>query len=151
MFRFAGYVNGGDAQLTVEQRFSALSGYAIYEGAALKLSAGSLCLAATTADLIYAISDYSGASSVVTAALIPRVFPVNKNQIWTCSCAVELTAACVINGTGVGLDSACATSIDGQVLGTAALMYNFVTGGTPASGGVPGSAVWVIFESLLIP
>jgi len=151
MFRFAGYVNGGTDQLTVEQRFSALSGYAIYEGAALKLSAGCLCLAATTADLIYAISNYTGASSVVTAALKPRVFPVNKNQVWACSCAVEMAAGIVINGTGVALDSACATGVDGAVLSTAALMYWFVTGGTPASGGVPGSAAWVVFESLLIP
>jgi hypothetical protein len=150
MLEFAGYRNGGTDQLTVEQRYPGLSGYAIYLGQALKLSGGYLCGAEVTADLIYAISDISAASSVVTASYYPRVFPVNSNQIWKSSAISAMTAAVAVLGTGIGLSTACATGFCGDTLGTAAVVFQIATGGTPASGGSPASAIWGVFQSLAI-
>ena len=149
MFEFAGYRNGGSDKLTVEERFYAVTGFALYLGQLLKLSAGRLCACTGAGDLVYAISDASAASSVVTASYIPRVFPVNKSQIWKTSCTTALTAAACVYGTGLGLSTAIATGVMGDKLSSATFVFDFTTGGTPVSGGQPASAVYVVFAHTL--
>lgn len=150
MFEFAGFKNGGPDTLVAESRYKAVTGLALLAGQAMKISAGKLCTAAVTADRIYAICGVSALSGDVTADYIPRVFPVTREQIWKTTFATALTADVCSACTGIGMSTACATALNGALIGTSMILYQFVTGGTPVSGGMPGSAAWVVFQSLII-
>jgi hypothetical protein len=149
MFEFAGYRNGATDMLTPEERYYAVTGFALYVGQLLKISGGRLCACTGAGDLAYAISDVSAASSVVTASYIPKVFPVNKSQIWKTSCTTALTAGACVYGTGLGISTAIATGVMGDKLSSATFLFDFTTGGTPVSGGQPASAVYVVFPRTL--
>ena len=151
MFEFAGFKNGGSDTLIAEQRYKAVTAILLYAGQAMKLSAGRLCTAAVTADLIYAICDCSVTiSASVSADYVPRVFPVTREQIWRTTFATAATANVCSACTGIGMSTACATGLNGALIGTSMILYQFTTGGTPASGGSPSSAAWVTFQSLAI-
>ena len=139
MFEFAKYKKGDGNSLYSETRLLALSGYALYVGQALKVTGGVLCFA-DSADTVYAISNVSAASSVVTAAYYPQVFPVNDNQVWKTTPSTAITADTVI-GTKVNIGTASVgTSVNGAVaIGTGLLVYKV------ASGESPTSAIYVIF------
>jgi hypothetical protein len=149
-FEFAGYRKGGTDFLFQEERFKAVTSVALYVGQALKLSASRLCACTGTADLVYAISNVSVAAASVSADFIPKVYPVNANQIWKTSCTTALTAAACVRGTGLGMSTAIATAVMGDRLNSATFVYDFTTGGTPVSGGAPASAVYVVFLHRLL-
>jgi hypothetical protein len=138
-FEFARFRKVGTDSLEQEERLYALSGYALYVGQALKVTAGVLAPASTVGDRVYAISNVSAASSVVTAAYKPKVFPVNDNQIWKAPFSTAVTAA-VLPNTMVNLGSASnGTGIRGDAVGTGALLFDLVTATTPTS------AAFVVF------
>jgi hypothetical protein len=132
-FEFSRFRKVGTDSLEQEQRLYALSGYALYVGQALKVTAGALAPASTVGDRVYAISNVSAASSVVTAAYMPKVFPVNDNQIWKAPFSTAVTAAILANAT-VDLGSASnGTGIRGDAVGTGAYLYDLITATTPTS------------------
>jgi hypothetical protein len=138
MFEFAKFVQGDGNSLTTEKRLAALSGYALYNGQALKVTGGALCYA-DTADTVYAISQVSAASSVVTAAYYPTVVPVNDNQVWKASISTAITAA-TLPATKVNISSASVgTAICGASAATCALVYKVATADSPTS------SIYVIF------
>ena len=138
MFEFAKFVQGDGNSLTTEKRLPALSGYALYNNGALKVSGGALCQA-MTADTVYAISNVSAASSVVTAAYYPTVTPVNDNQVWKAAISTAITAATVA-GSKANIGSACnGTAVNGAIAGTGLLVYKTATADSPTS------SIYVIF------
>jgi hypothetical protein len=153
-FTFVRFKDGGVDQLEREERISAAAGYSLYFGQALKISGGTL-IYAQTGDQVYAICGVSAASSVVTAAYKPVVFPVNNRQIWKAEIGTAVTAAvtAIIGKYGI-LDSAgVGTAIDGNdfvSLGTAATarpggfyVFDITTASTPKT-----SAAYVIFPGV---
>lgn len=136
-FTFARFRKSGEDSLEAEQRLYALSGYALYVGQALIISGGKLCPFAAVGDRIYAISNVSAASSVITADYIPEVYPVNDNQIWKTPFTVTATAA-DLPGAFVDVASA-GTGISGGAAGTGAYYYDVATAASPTS------AAYVIF------
>jgi len=141
MFEFFRYKDGGQGDLISEKRLSAVSGYPMYVGMALKVSGGAL-IYAQTSDKVYAISNVSAASSVVTAAYKPEVFPVNSNQIWKTGFSSAVTAAFLAGAyAAVAGATALGTSIDGNVVNNSAMyVFDVATGSTPTT-----SAAYVIF------
>ncbi|MFA5307704.1 MAG: hypothetical protein WC365_09705 [Candidatus Babeliales bacterium] len=139
MFEFAKFVQGDGNSLTTEKRLAALSGYALYNGQALKVTGGALCYA-DSADTVYAISQVSAASSVVTAAYYPTVIPANDNQVWKTTPSTAITAA-TLAGTKVNIGTASVgTSVNGAVAaGTCAWVYKVATADSPTS------SIYVIF------
>ena len=139
-FEFYKYKDGVGGELYTEQRLCAYSGYPIYKGAALKITGGTLQYA-QSAETVYAISNVSAASSVVTASYCPEVIPVNDRQIWKASVTSALVTG-ILGGTKINLDSAdYGTGINGSTSGTALLLYDVATGSTPST-----SAAYVIFQ-----
>ena len=139
-FVFARFRKVGTDSLEQEQRLYALSGYALYVGQALKVTAGRLAPLAATGDRVYAISNVSAASSVVTASYLPKVIPVNDNQVWQAPFTTAITAA-VYPGLFVDIASQT-TGIKGDYLGTGAYLFDITTG-TTFPGGT--SAAFVVF------
>jgi hypothetical protein len=139
MFEFLKFKKAGIDSLYSEKNLPALSGYALYVGQALKVTGGALCYA-DSADTVYAISNVSAASSVVTASYYPDVFPVNDNQIWRASIATAATAA-TLAGTKINLSTASVgTAVNAAAAGTGLLLYGISTASTPST-----SAAYVIF------
>jgi len=139
-FEFHKYKTGAGGELYAEKRLCAYSGYAMYKGAALKITGGTLQYA-QTAETVYAISNCSAASSVVTASYCPEVYPVTDEQIWKASIGSAITAA-TLAGSKINLDSAGdGTAVNGAAAGTSLLLYGIATGSTPST-----SAVYVIFQ-----
>lgn len=121
-FEFSRFINGGTERLVSETRLSALSGYAIYKGEALTITGGCLGYAAS-AQKVYAISNVSVASSVVTAGYHPEVFPVNENQVWKGTVGTAVTAAFVA-GKRTNLSSGLrGTAVACANAGTGSAMY----------------------------
>ena len=138
MIEFAKFAQGEGNSLYSEKRLPALSGYALYNGQALKVTGGALCFA-DSADTVYAISNVSAASSVVTAAYYPTVTPVNDNQVWKSSISTAITAATVA-GSKINLSTASVgTGVNGAAVGTGLLVYKTATADSPAS------SIYVIF------
>ena len=138
MIEFAKFAQGEGNSLYSEKRLPALSGYALYNGQALKVTGGALCFA-DSADTVYAISNVSAASSVVTAAYYPTVTPVNDNQVWKASISTAITAATVA-GSKVNLGTASVgTGVNGAAAGTGLLVYKTATADSPTS------SIYVIF------
>jgi hypothetical protein len=138
-FTFARFRKVGVDSLEQEERLLALSGYAMYVGQALKITAGRLVAASSVGDRVYAISNVSAASSVVTANYKPKVFPVNDNQVWQAPFSTAITAA-TLPGDYVDLGSASnGTGIRGDASGTGAYLYDLITATTPTS------AAFVVF------
>lgn len=144
MFEFYRYKDGGQGDLISEKRLAAVSGYAMYKGAALKVSGGALVYA-QTADTIYAISNVSAASSVVTASYYPEVYPVNSNQVWKASHTSAATAAFVAGAKGniAGANDLGTSVIANVAAGTAFYLFNVATASTPST-----SAAYVIFPDV---
>ncbi len=139
MFTFAKFVKAGEDSLYSEKRLPALSGYALYVGQALKITGGALCYA-DTADTVYAISNVSAASSTVTAAYYPDVFPVNDNQVWKASISTAITAA-TLAGSKINISSASfGTGVNGAAAGTGMFVHSIATASDPST-----SAAYVIF------
>jgi hypothetical protein len=140
-FEFYKYKDGVGGELYTEQRLCAYSGYPIYKGAALKITGGTLQYA-QTAETVYAISNVSAASSVVTASYCPEVIPVNDRQIWKASIGSAVTAA-TYKGGKINIDEAAelGTAVNAAAAGTSLLIYDLATGSTPST-----SAVYVIFQ-----
>jgi len=139
-FEFYKYKTGAGGEVYTEQKFCAYSGYPMYKGAALKLTGGTLQYA-QTAETVYAISNVSAASSVVTASYCPEVIPVNDRQIWKASIGSAMVTG-ILGGTKINLDSAgYGTSVNGSTSGTSLLLYDVATGSTPST-----SAAYVIFQ-----
>jgi hypothetical protein len=132
-FEFAGFTNGGGTEnLASEKRLSALSGYAMYNGQALTITGGCLCYA-QSAQKVYAISNISAASSVVTAGYHPEVFPVNNKQIWKTGLGSAITAA-FLPGTRTNFATSVelGTSVAGdEATGSAMYVYAVVTASDP--------------------
>jgi hypothetical protein len=155
MFEFYKYKDAADNELFREERLYALSGYALYVGQALKITAGALAYA-QTGDRVYAICNVSAASSVVTAAYKPQVFPINNRQIWKSSIGTAVTAATsTILAQYGSLNGATAlgTAIDGNLFVAATvhatapaafMLYDVVTGSSPST-----SAAYVIFATII--
>jgi hypothetical protein len=138
MFEFAKFKKGEGNSLYQETLLPALSGYALYDGQALKVTGGALCYA-DSADTVYAVSHVSAASSVVTASYYPTVTPVNDNQIWKTSISTAVTAATVA-GSKINLSTASVgTGVNGAAAGTGLLVYKVATADSPTS------SIYVIF------
>lgn len=154
-FEFYRYKDGGTDELYAEQNLKAISGYALYVGQALKISAGGLVYA-ETGDQVYAICGCSAASSVVTANYKPVVFPTNSKQIWKASIGTAVTAATstILAQYGIlNIATAFGTAIDGSNLvakgvhataPAAFYLFDVVTGSSPST-----SACYVIFPSVI--
>jgi len=140
---FSRFKDGGQGDLISEQRLNAVSGYAMYVGQALKVSGGAL-IYAQSSDIVYAISNVSAASSVVTASYKPEVFPVNDNQVWKASIGSAITAAFVPGSyAGFATSVELGTSIAGDVVNNSAMyVFNIATASTPST-----SAAYVIFPN----
>jgi hypothetical protein len=137
-FEFAKFVQGDGNSLYTEKRLPALSGYALYDGQALKVTGGALCFA-DSADSVYAMSKVSAASSTVTAAYYPTVIPVNDNQVWKATISTAVTAATVA-GSKINLGTASVgTGVNGAAAGTGLLVYKVATADSPTS------SIYVIF------
>jgi hypothetical protein len=137
-FEFAKFIKGEGNSVYTEKRLPALSGYALYDNQALKVTGGALCFA-DSADTVYAISKVSAASSVVTASYYPTVIPVNDNQVWKATIGSAVTAATV---AGSKLNIATSTTGTGVAADTAAtglLVYKVATADSPTS------SIYVIF------
>lgn len=149
MLEFYKFKQGDGDMLFSEKRLAALSGYALYKGQALKITAGALCGLDTAACVsVYAISNVSAASSVVTAAYIPEVFPVNSNQVWKAPTSTALTAAAIYAGAKVNFGSAT-TPIGTAIAGDAgaasvAWVYNAATASDPTT-----SAIYICFPDVI--
>lgn len=148
MFEFFKWRYGGAGDPVIEQRLYGTSGYAMYPGQALTVSASAL-IRADTGDFVYGISNTSAASSTVTAVYVPQIFPVNENQIWKVSPGSALTASMITDcrtfsngGKKLNLNSSAATAVDGGTSGSVAWVYDIVTGSSPST-----SSVYVIFVS----
>ncbi len=138
MFEFYKFVQGDGNMLYSEKRLPALSGYPLYKGQALKNTGGALVWA-DSADTVYAISNTSATSSVVTAAYYPDVYPVNNNQVWRASISTAVTAA-TVNGSKINIGTASVgTAVNGAAAGTGLLCYSVATADSPTS------AAYVIF------
>jgi len=138
MFTFEKFKKGADGSLYQEKFLPALSGYALYVGQALKVTGGALCFA-DSADTVYAVSNVSAASSVVTASYVPEVYPVNDNQIWKAAIATAATAA-TLEGSKINIGSASVgTAVNAAAAGTGLLVYDIQTAASPTS------CVYVVF------
>ena len=139
MFEFYKFVKGDGNSLTTEERLPATSGYVLYKGQALVVTGGAL-FAATVGDIVYAISNVSAASSVVTAAYYPEVFPVNENQVWKAPLSTAATAA-FLPGKQADIGSVVSgTAVRGDFIGTGMYVYDYLSGDSPVS------AAYVIFK-----
>jgi len=120
----------------------------MYKGAALKISAGALCELDTAACVsVYAISNVSAASSVITAAYVPEVFPVNSNQIWKVPLSTAITADCTYAGVKVNFGSATTpigTAIAGDAEASVAWAWAVVTASDPIT-----SAIYIVFPDVV--
>lgn len=143
-FTFVGFVNGGTDALVSEKRLCAVSGYAIHDGQALMISGGAL-IYADGANKVYAISKCSAASSVVTAAYKPEVFPVNRNQIWKGTIGSTITAAFLAGARTNLASSTTGTGLAGdEAAGSGMYIYNVVTASDPTT-----SAGYVVFPGMM--
>jgi len=138
MFEFAKFIKSDGNSLYGVKDLPALSGYALYNGQALKVTGGALCFA-DSADTVYAISNTSAASSVVTASYYPEYFPVNDDQVWKASISTAVTAATVA-GSKINLGTASVgTGVNGAAAGTGLLVHKVATADSPTS------SIYVIF------
>lgn len=137
-FEFAKFIKGEGNSVYTEKRLPALSGYALYDGQALKVTGGALCFA-DSADTVIAISKVSAASSTVTASYYPTVIPVNDNQVWKATISTAVTAATVA-GSKINIGTASVgTGVNGAAAGTGLLVHSVATADSPTS------SIYVIF------
>jgi hypothetical protein len=139
MFEFLKFAQGDGNSLTTEKRLPATSGYALYRGQALVATGGAL-FAAAVGDIVYAISNVSAASSVVTAGYIPDVFPVNESQVWKAPLSTAVTAAFLAGKLADIGSTVNGTAVRGDFVGTGMLVYSVSTADSPTS------SVGVIFK-----
>ncbi len=148
MFEFFKHKDGSPPSIVSQRDRYGTSGYAMYKGQALTVSSNRL-IRCNTGDFVYAISNVSAASSVITASYQPEVFLVNENQVWRGAVGSALSASVIadaqlfsLGGKKVNLYTSAGTSIDGGTSGSVAFIYDLVTASTPST-----SAVYVIFIS----
>ncbi|MDD5064936.1 MAG: hypothetical protein PHQ35_09315 [Phycisphaerae bacterium] len=138
-FEFSKFIKGNaDSLYSIKKDLPALSGYALYNGQALKVTGGALCYA-DSADTVYAISNVSAASSVVTASYYPEYFPVNDNQVWKSTLGSAITALTVAGSKMNIATSTTGTGVAGDTPATGLLVYKVATAESPTS------AIYVIF------